>query len=105
MDPLHVIAAAAGETFGIGVIVSAFLFGFRHGIDWDHIAAITDITSTTAADHTCERLPTRTTSPLGTCHTVPSWARSTVARSEISLHHIPSDVLFRAPGVYRPVGA
>ena len=37
------IAAAAGETFGIGVIVSAFLFGFRHGIDWDHIAAITDI--------------------------------------------------------------
>ena len=43
MDPLHVIAAAAGETFGIGVIVSAFLFGFRHGIDWDHIAAITDI--------------------------------------------------------------
>ena len=43
MVPLHVIAAAAGETFGIGVIVSAFLFGFRHGIDWDHIAAITDI--------------------------------------------------------------
>ena len=43
MDALHVIAAAAGETFGIGVIVSAFLFGFRHGIDWDHIAAITDI--------------------------------------------------------------
>jgi cytochrome c biogenesis protein CcdA len=23
--------------------VAAFLFGFRHGIDWDHIAAITDI--------------------------------------------------------------
>ena len=43
MEPLHVIAAAAGEAFGIGVIVSAFLFGFRHGIDWDHIAAITDI--------------------------------------------------------------
>ena len=36
--------AAAGEAFGIGV-VGAFLFGFRHGIDWDHIAAITDITS------------------------------------------------------------
>ena len=43
MEPLHAIAAAAGEAFGIGVIVSAFLFGFRHGIDWDHIAAITDI--------------------------------------------------------------
>ena len=30
---------------GLGVLVSGFLFGFRHGIDWDHIAAITDITS------------------------------------------------------------
>ena len=36
---------AASEALGIGLIVSAFLFGFRHGIDWDHIAAITDITS------------------------------------------------------------
>ena len=36
---------AASEALGVGVIVSAFLFGFRHGIDWDHIAAITDITS------------------------------------------------------------
>ena len=35
---------AASEALGVGVIVSAFLFGFRHGIDWDHIAAITDIT-------------------------------------------------------------
>jgi high-affinity nickel-transport protein len=25
--------------------------GFRHGFDWDHIAAITDITSTTTASH------------------------------------------------------
>src|SRR5437764_7432619 len=28
----------------IGLVVTAFGFGFRHGIDWDHIAAITDIT-------------------------------------------------------------
>lgn len=35
---------------GVGVLAllaGAFLLGFRHGIDWDHIAAITDITSTT----------------------------------------------------------
>ena len=38
--------AEATQAFGIGVLFSAFLFGFRHGIDWDHIAAITDITST-----------------------------------------------------------
>ncbi len=37
--------AHGGAAFGVGLIVSAFLFGFRHGIDWDHIAAITDITT------------------------------------------------------------
>lgn len=37
--------AEATQALGIGVIVSSFLFGFRHGVDWDHIAAITDITS------------------------------------------------------------
>jgi high-affinity nickel-transport protein len=31
--------------FGFGIVVSGFLFGLRHGIDWDHIAAIADITS------------------------------------------------------------
>ncbi len=31
-----------------GVISAALALGLRHGIDWDHIAAITDITSTTA---------------------------------------------------------
>ena len=33
----------------LGLLVTALLLGLRHGIDWDHIAAITDITSTTAA--------------------------------------------------------
>jgi high-affinity nickel-transport protein len=41
---VHVLAQAS-EAFGVGVLISAFLFGFRHGIDWDHIAAISDITS------------------------------------------------------------
>ncbi|HEX7195498.1 MAG TPA: hypothetical protein VF364_01550, partial [Candidatus Limnocylindria bacterium] len=31
------------------VLITGLLLGIRHGIDWDHIAAITDITSTTAA--------------------------------------------------------
>jgi high-affinity nickel-transport protein len=43
MDMLQVAAPA-----GIGVLVTGLLLGVRHGIDWDHIAAITDITSTTA---------------------------------------------------------
>ena len=42
--------AQAGEALGdggfsFGLLVSAFWFGVRHGIDWDHIAAIADITS------------------------------------------------------------
>jgi hypothetical protein len=39
------VADVAQKGFGIGLLVAAFWFGFRHGIDWDHIAAITDITS------------------------------------------------------------
>ena len=34
-----------GSAFHVGLTVTAFGFGFRHGIDWDHIAALTDITS------------------------------------------------------------
>ena len=33
----------------VWIVAAAVALGFRHGIDWDHIAAITDITSTTAA--------------------------------------------------------
>jgi len=38
-------SAASNPGFGIGLLLTAFGLGFRHGIDWDHIAAITDITS------------------------------------------------------------
>lgn len=44
MDAIAQVAASGG--FGAGLLLTAFGFGFRHGIDWDHIAAITDITST-----------------------------------------------------------
>ena len=39
------IAANAGAGLSVGLLVAAFWFGFRHGIDWDHLAAISDITS------------------------------------------------------------
>jgi ABC-type nickel/cobalt efflux system permease component RcnA len=35
--------------FTIGLVVSAFLLGLRHGIDWDHIVAISDIAATQAS--------------------------------------------------------
>ena len=55
-DPVaSLIAAVAAPTAAnVGVLVTGLLLGIRHGIDWDHIAAITDITSTTAAAGTAE---------------------------------------------------
>jgi cytochrome c biogenesis protein CcdA len=38
-------ATVAGDGLRLGLLATAFGFGFRHGIDWDHIAALTDITS------------------------------------------------------------
>ena len=45
---LDLIAQATAPA-GFAVLATGFVLGLRHGIDWDHIAAITDITSTTAA--------------------------------------------------------
>jgi high-affinity nickel-transport protein len=46
------------DGFGLALIGSAFAFGFRHGIDWDHIAAITDITSSQQSVRTGLRFAT-----------------------------------------------
>lgn len=44
--------ALADDAGAIGLISTALVLGVRHGFDWDHLAAITDVTSTTAtADH------------------------------------------------------
>ncbi len=54
-EPLvTVIAAVAPTAANLGVLGTGLLLGIRHGIDWDHIAAITDITSTTAAASSAE---------------------------------------------------
>jgi len=51
--PLPPVLLAIGGG-SIGILTAALALGIRHGIDWDHIAAITDITSTTAASHEAE---------------------------------------------------
>ncbi len=48
------IAQVSASPAGIGVLLTGLVLGIRHGIDWDHIAAITDITSTTAAASAAE---------------------------------------------------
>jgi hypothetical protein len=53
IDPL-IAAVAVPTTVGFGVLLTGLFLGIRHGIDWDHIAAITDITSTTASARMAE---------------------------------------------------
>ena len=48
--------AAAG---GVTLLWTALLLGFRHGFDWDHIAAISDVTSTTATADAAEAVHAR----------------------------------------------
>ena len=48
-DFIAAAVTAAAPAADIGILLTGLLLGIRHGIDWDHIAAITDITSTTAA--------------------------------------------------------
>ena len=48
MMPFDVGLLTLGFGGSIGLLAGAFALGLRHGIDWDHIAATTDITSTTA---------------------------------------------------------
>ncbi len=48
-DIVDAVVALAAEAGDLGLITTALVLGLRHGLDWDHIAAITDITSTTAA--------------------------------------------------------
>lgn len=58
--PLGTVTLVVGIGGSIGVVAAALALGIRHGIDWDHIAAITDITSTTAtAQDSDERWLTR----------------------------------------------
>ena len=53
-DPLLHLAATSAAQAPLALLTTAFLLGIRHGIDWDHIAAITDITSTTTAAEVAE---------------------------------------------------
>ena len=42
---------------GVTLLLGMAALGFRHGFDWDHIAAITDITSTMSASHSEADVP------------------------------------------------
>jgi hypothetical protein len=43
------MSAGFEEGLRVGVAVTAFGLGMRHGFDWDHLAAITDLTSSASS--------------------------------------------------------
>lgn len=45
MEAELIVAIGRSEGLRIGVVGAAFLYGLRHGIDLDHLAAISDITA------------------------------------------------------------
>jgi high-affinity nickel-transport protein len=47
-------AVAVLTSGAVGILATGLVLGIRHGFDWDHIAAITDITSTSAAGRVAE---------------------------------------------------
>jgi hypothetical protein len=52
--PISSILAALPAEGVVGLLTTALVLGFRHGFDWDHLAAITDVTSTTATADAAE---------------------------------------------------
>ncbi len=52
-----------GQEFGLGLLIGALALGLRHGIDWDHLAAIADISA--SQDHPRRRAYLSTLYALG----------------------------------------
>jgi high-affinity nickel-transport protein len=76
--------AAIAVGSGLGILITGLLLGFRHGFDWDHLAAITDITSTsTAADAGTELHETQ---HLAVAHAHDSHDHQHGGRSEMAVH-------------------
>jgi high-affinity nickel-transport protein len=53
---LTALGAAPSAADAAALLATALVLGIRHGIDWDHIAAIADITSTTTAADAAEEI-------------------------------------------------
>ena len=83
---LDLAAGGAAAVFdaagGIGLLSTALVLGIRHGIDWDHIAAISDITSTSSAADAAESAHERE-------HDVAPHTHAHGGRSELQVHAEP----------------
>ena len=68
-------AQTAQQVGGLSLLGTGLLLGLRHGIDWDHIAAITDIASTTTAVEVAESAPAAGTAPARLGPTSPTFGQ------------------------------
>jgi hypothetical protein len=89
---MGIFAVSMHTGVGIGLVATALAFGFRHGIDWDHLAALTDITG--SQDHARRSMVMGTLYALGHALVVftlgvvaialsaelPAWVDGTMAR-------------------------
>jgi high-affinity nickel-transport protein len=54
LEAFGIIAAVDPRSGGLALLATALVLGIRHGFDWDHLAAIADVTSTTATADAAE---------------------------------------------------
>lgn len=92
---LQPMLAAPFLAIGIGgplaILGGALALGVRHGIDWDHIAAITDITSTTSVAHTHVHAAEERTAGVGrTASQVPEGALAVAGYAHAPLPDSPT---------------
>jgi len=71
---------------GVGLLWTALVLGVRHGFDWDHIAAITDVTSTTATADAAEDVHARSHD-----ETLPAHVHGHGGTDEVRVHAAAAD--------------
>ena len=76
------VAAAMQQAAGATLLGTGLILGIRHGVDWDHIAAITDIASTTTTVEVAEA-DAATAAGAGASAAVGSASRSGFGQLEI----------------------
>jgi len=95
-----VVAATTLPTaVGLGVLLTGLFLGIRHGIDWDHIAAITDITSTTASARMAEAAHTEQH------HSIAGHSHGHGGPIEVRAHHAGPGAATVAPALPAAAGS
>jgi high-affinity nickel-transport protein len=93
-----IAAASVPTTVGLGVLLTGLFLGIRHGIDWDHIAAITDITSTTASARMAEAAHTQQHQAIS------GHSHGHGGAIEVRAHHAGPGAATLAPALPAPAG-